>query len=232
MNEKLLSLPLHIQVGLGAGYLAYVIAYSGIRDHHKGIDIPFRAAAFGIVTIALLSITKGWKVEWSIAASTAGTVLFGVSWRLWGRRIYRYFLRQSGISWTDDTPSAWSAVVAENSRFPATQISVQLEDRTWLHCSQTYQMRALPFGPFVAGNNGDIAMYVDRVVPPEGDEQDYRETVSIDGWGANLTFIPASRIRQVEMRLISIPSRAGWMKRIVDCFRRPTSSASEAGEAS
>ncbi len=232
MNEKLLSLPLHIQVALGAGYLAYVIAYSGIRDHHKGIDIPFRAAAFGIVTITLLTMTKGWQVEWSIAASTVGTVLFGASWRLWGRRIYRYLLRQSGISWTDDTPSAWSAVVAENSRFPATQLSVQLEDRTWLHCSQTHSISSLPFGPFVAGNNGDIAMYVDRVVPPEGEERNYANTVSVDGWGANLTFIPASRIRQVEMRLIQSPRRTNWIRRILDRFRRFTPRASEAEAAS
>src|SRR3546814_2103205 len=66
MDEKLLSLPWQIQVALGAGYLAYLVAYSGIRDHHKGIDVPFRAIAFGLVATLLLYATISWRAEYSI----------------------------------------------------------------------------------------------------------------------------------------------------------------------
>lgn len=35
MDEKLLSLPWQIQVSLGSGYAAYMLAYAGIREHPR-----------------------------------------------------------------------------------------------------------------------------------------------------------------------------------------------------
>ena len=202
MDEKLLSLPWQIQVALGAGYLAYLVAYSGIRDHHKGIDVPFRAIAFGLVATLLIYSTASWRVEYSILASCAGTVVAGALWRAFGRPIYKGMLRYFHVSWSDDTPSAWSALALENTKHRITQISVRLNDGSRLHCTQMHKVGDYPFGPAILGNNGDIAMYVDCEDTPAKDRKDYSDQVKVEGWGANITFIPANQIQLIEIRFL------------------------------
>src|SRR3546814_272679 len=153
IDEKLLALPWQIQVALGAGYLAYLVAYSGIRDHHKGIDVPFRAIAFGLVATLLLYATISWRAEYSIVVSCLGTVAAGAVWRAVGRPLYKSILRHFRVSWSDDTPSAWSALVLENTRHRPTQISVRLVDGSRLHCTQMHKVGDYPFGLAIPGKD-------------------------------------------------------------------------------
>lgn len=200
MDEKLLTLPFEIQLALGAGYAAYVVAYVGIRHHHTASDKVFRAIAFGLVATAILKglpTTLGW---WRYGLAIAAALLGGITWRLaladWSRAAFR----ASNLSWADDAPSAWATITSHNRRAPISQISVELDDGTWLFCFDTTPFKQSPFPVAVLGPEGDLALYVTH------------ERVGIDGpvvelddvidpmHGDRLTHISANRIRRVSFR--------------------------------
>ena len=54
MNPDLLKVPIAIQIALAGGYLAYLVAYAGIRQHHTTADATFRSIVFGLAASAVL----------------------------------------------------------------------------------------------------------------------------------------------------------------------------------
>src|SRR3546814_14241917 len=94
------------------------------------------------------------RAEYSIVVSCLGTVAAGAVWRAVGRPLYKSILRHFRVSWSDDTPSAWSALVLENTRHRPTQISVRLVDGSRLHCTQMHKVGDYPFGPAILGKIG------------------------------------------------------------------------------
>lgn len=219
MDEKILSLPWQIQVSLGAGYVAYLLAYAGIRDHHKGIDVPFRAISFGLVATLMLYVTSDLSPVFAILSSSLVTVFSGILWRMCGIPAYRCFLRKFRISWADDTPSAWSKIALENTKYTTSQLAVNLQDGSWVKCSNVHRVSEWPNGPFVLGNNGDVAMYIDKVSYPDKSERDFGETISVDGWGKNMTFIPAQQVRQIKMRLVEPEVKASRIRKLIERFK-------------
>lgn len=199
MDEKLLALPWQIQVALGSGYAAYLIAYSGIREHHNAAEVTFRSIAFGMVATIVLASTQQWKFGWSLFAAFACSVVAGVIWRKYGMSGLKWIMRESDVSWADDTPTAWQTITVCNSKHAVSQISVELEDGRWLRCLNTTPVKDLPFGPLKIGSNGDVALYVDAETSPDGTEVDVGPLVA-DYWGARITYVPAARIRRVMIR--------------------------------
>lgn len=204
MDEKLLSLPWQIQLALGSGYAAYMVAYVGIRDHHRGVDIAFRAIAFGLVATAFLALTPTLGLAFRLAGAVFITVAVGLVWRRFGMGAAKWLLRQGNISWSDDTPSAWATIIAAHR--PVTQISVLLDDGTWLNCNAAGRFNDAPFGPCILGPNGDIGFYVT-------DEESADGTVIVNDHvrdaieGDRLTYVPAARIVRMSLRHVMKLSR-------------------------
>lgn len=199
MDEKLLSLPWQIQVALGCGYTAYILAYSGIRDHHKGIDTAFRATAFGLVATLVLFLTPDWRAPLAIMAAFMASVATGLIWRRWGVRALQSTLRGLDVSWADDMPSAWATIALQNNRHPVSQIAVHLDDGTWLNCADTRPFVDDPFGPCTMGANGDVALYVTQEIEPDGTSSD-NPGIRHPSEGVRITYVPASRVRRVTIR--------------------------------
>lgn len=199
MNEKLLTLPWEIQVALGSGYAAYILAYVGIRDHHKGVDTAFRAIAFGLIaTITFALVPRSWPIV-RVGGAIFATLAGGLVWRWFGIEFVRKSLRHTNLSWADDTPSAWATISANNSKSPVTQISVLMDDGTWLNCDQNGDFNDSPFGPCVLGPNGDVALYVTSEVSPEGVESK-NPHVCDPLWGDRVTYVPAGKIKRIAIR--------------------------------
>jgi hypothetical protein len=204
MDEKLLSLPWQIQLALGSGYAAYIVAYVGIRDHHRGVDIAFRAIAFGLIATAFLAFTPALNLTLRLAGAVLITVAAGLVWRRFGMGAAKWLLRQGNISWSDDTPSAWATIIAAHR--PVTQISVLLDNGTWLNCSAAGRFNDAPFGPCIFGPNGDIGFYVT-------DEESVDGTVIVNDHvrdaieGDRLTYVPAARIVRMSIRHVMKLSR-------------------------
>lgn len=219
-DAKWLLATWQLQVALGSGYTAYMIAYTGIRHHHQAIDTTFRTIAFGLVaTAVLLGMPNHGKVV-VIAAAFGATVLFGITWRALGMALWERMLRFLDISWADDTPSAWSKMSSEQ-RYHITQISVMLQDGTRLRCNDTSLCSDLPLGPCVLGTNGDLLLYVTHTKKP-GEEEKESVGMTDAHHGSRATYLPANSISRLDIRRKSIRPRGpvvrllGWIS-----HRRP-----------
>jgi hypothetical protein len=198
-DEKLLTLPWQIQVALGSGYAAYMLAYIGIRDHQKGIDVAFRAIAFGSVSSAVLYLCKSYSPLLSSALAFSASIVVGLCWRYFGMGRLRKGLRWANISWADDTPTAWATIASANSQHKLTQLAVLMDDGTWLNCSRLGAYNDDPFGPCILGQSGDIALYVTDEVDAEG-KSEKAETIRDEDYGVRLTYVPAAKIKRIAMR--------------------------------
>ena len=201
MEATVVALPWQLQLALGAGYAAYIIAYSGIRDHHKGADIAFRSIAFGLVTPAAFAIMPAWVAWVQVAVAVTATVAAGLLWRFLGMAIVSNALRRFDVSWADDVPSAWTTVAIQNSRHRLSQIAVQMDDGSWLYCDDTSGFAVAPFGPCRFGLNGDVALYVTSEEDAAGTVT-HHEAVQDAAWGDRITFVPASKVKRVALRYL------------------------------
>lgn len=199
MDERLLSLPLDIQVALATGYAAYLLAYIGIRSHHTSVDTIFRAIAFASIAAISLYYLPSTLGILRFVIGIVLTLFLAVFWRVIGSFLCHYLLREFDISWADDSPSAWFKSTQQNSKHLISQISVMLVDGTWLICEDASQFVSSPFGPCVLGLKGDIAMYASLEITPEGNEES-QSNVRHDALGDRLTYIPAEQIKRISIR--------------------------------
>jgi len=197
LDTKWLLATWQLQVALASGYTAYMVAYTGVRSHHRGIDTSFRALAFGLVATAVLLVLPADRPLIAITVAFGATVIVGALWRRFGMQLWTRLLRWCDLTWGDDTPNAWSRMISEQDHF-VTQIIVHTKDGRRLRCMDTRPFQKLPLGPAVLGTNGDIVIYVTHVLDSEGDRA-MKYTVD-DEYGAMATYIPAAEIRQVMIR--------------------------------
>jgi hypothetical protein len=180
-DAKWLLATWQIQIAIGCGYAAYMIAYTGIRTHHRTIDVTFKTIAFGIVaTGVILSMPGEGKLLVSLTAF-ACTVGVAVLWRRIGMRLWMAILRHLDLTWADDTPSAWSRLSSEQ-RHHVTQLSVLTTDGV-VH----------------------VIMYVThRKKTVDGESA---EVIALDqkDWGVRSTYIPADKVARIEIRHRPIP---------------------------
>ncbi|MDX6612602.1 MAG: hypothetical protein QOD75_1788 [Blastocatellia bacterium] len=201
MSADLLALPWQIQLSLASGYAAYALAYSGIRAHHKTIDVAFATLVFGLVATVVLNVLV-WSGRLDTISASAiaffSTIIVGLAWRKYLRFFVRNLLRILRVSHADDIPSAWVSL-SEKPEFDVSQVSVKLKDGTWLRCDNTSQFAKAPFGPCVLGGNGDVILYLTHEKPPNTDAKSLN-TVIDDVWGDRLTYVPASQISMINIR--------------------------------
>lgn len=195
---EILKLPFAIQVALGSGFMAYMIAYAGIRQHHGATDGAFRSIAFGLIATAVLTWAPAYRI-WTPIAAVVATLLAGVLWRWKLMAIIQSLLRTTSISWSDDIPTAWLSVTALRTDLRLSQIAVDLENGRVLTCDDTRPFGDSPFGPCTLGLDGSVAMYVTAERRPDGEWIDSADVFDpVDG--ARLTYLPASSIKRVELR--------------------------------
>jgi hypothetical protein len=195
--DKLFALPVAIQLALGSGYIAYLIAFAGIRGHHTTTDAFFGSLAFGMVT-TLLFMFLPCSTIWKMVISVAVTILVGAAWRWRLGQWAKAALRFSNVSWTDDIPSAWLSITAQRTDLPVSQIAVDIDDGRTVVCDDTRSYKDAPHGPCVLGLDGSVALYVTSEWKEDTGWTDATDVRNIDG--SRITFVPANRIRRIELR--------------------------------
>jgi hypothetical protein len=196
--SDILDLTLAVQVALGSGYVAYLISYSGLRQHHSNADIFFRTLAFGLVATGIMTWT--WFITpVQVVCAIAATITAGAFWRIWGMGWTSAVLRRGDVSWADDIPTAWLSVTATRTDRKLSQIAVEMSDGRVLLCADTRAFESAPSGPCVLGLSGDIVLYVTDEKRPN-DEWFQPDRIRDPEYGANLTYVPASQIKRVELR--------------------------------
>lgn len=200
MQADILALSWNVQVALASGYAAYIISYRGVRVHHTASDTVFFSMVFSLIASAELWLTRSFSPIVGGTSAFLLTVAVGLLWRRIGMQLLTAMLRGANTTWSDDTPSAW-ARLQENREYPLSQISVLLKDGTWLHCNETAAFNASPYAPAILGTTGDVLMYLTSIKAKDGEER--LQTTTLDpNFGARLTYIPASEIARINVRLM------------------------------
>ena len=205
MPTELLALSWNVQVALASGYAAYIIAYRGVRAYHSAQDTLFLSLVFSLIASSELWLGRSKSPLLVGAFAFLISVSAGILWRRRGMALLTALLRNPNTTWADDTPSAW-ARLQENREFPLSQLSVLLKDGTWLPCNQTSNFNDAPYSPAVLGTSGDVLMYLTSVKPKEGEEREQITTIDAK-FGSRLTYIPASEIARINVRLMPSISR-------------------------
>ncbi|HEY8696840.1 MAG TPA: hypothetical protein VIM02_04425 [Rhizomicrobium sp.] len=122
----------------------------------------------------------------------------GLLWRAVSEPLFGILYRFNH-TWSDDTPSAWAKFQA-NRKNKISQIAVELDDGTWLKCENAGQFSDALYGPATLGTNGDVALYLTDIETPNGESKPVT-FVRDANLGDRITYVPASRIRRVTMRL-------------------------------
>jgi len=194
LGDILNNLPWQIQVSLASGYAAYLLAYRGIRFGHRAVDTTFITLVFSLVATAILNLLGSLAhpvVSGAVAFFCACAI--AILWCRFFRSWLYHFLKWAKVSWTDDDPSAL-ATLSSNSKFSISQIAVELDNGAWLQCKEAAKFSDAPFGPFVIGPNGDVALYLTH------EEDKELKTVRDAHWGDRITYVPASRVRRITLR--------------------------------
>ena len=199
----LLKLSVATQFALGTGYIAYCLAYLGNRSHHQTIDVTLSTLGFGLIATFILQpspLPWFWHFDhpWLEMVAFAVTIVCGLAWRGFGRKLLGWALRAANISWKDDAPSPLDALHQDTSVF-MTQVSVQLKDGTWLRCDNAHQYRDAPLGPCVIGRDGSIGLYLTHVEKEDGTVRELK-TVRFEGAGDRMTYVPASEVKMINLR--------------------------------
>jgi hypothetical protein len=201
MPSDLFKLSFALQVAIASGYLAYLIAYAGIRQHHTAADALLKSFAFGVIATATFSLGPGGALVTASAAFLLPLVA-AILWRLLGIRGWAWFVRTTGISWADDIPTAWLSVTATRTDFSPSQICVETSDGRLLLCEDTRDFADAHQGPATFGLTGDVAFYVTDECRADG-EWIKKKDVRHASQGDLLTYLPASQIKRVELRYLS-----------------------------
>lgn len=206
MSElEFLKLPWEIQGALASGYAAYAIAYTGLRERQKPVDIAFLSLVFSVPA----TLTFGWLASRgptiSIPAAFIVAVGTAIIWRKFIRPFAFPLLKKLNITWANDDPSAL-ATLGGNAKFGITQIAVLMDDGTWLRCDDARNFDSAPFSPYLLGPNGDVALYLTHEEAADGKVKTLA-TVRDPVYGDRITYVPASRIKRITLRHKSKASR-------------------------
>jgi hypothetical protein len=198
MTPTILTLSWQIQTALASGYAAYLLGYMGIRWAHKTIDTAFCTLVFSLVASAVLFIMQHQHPIIAAASAFLATCLAAVLWRRLIRKWLFWALRKCDVTWSNDDPSALDTL-SSNARFRITQVSVELDDGTWLESRDASQFSDAPFNPVILGPNGDIALYLTHETR-KGETARQLTSVRNSYYGDRITYIPAQRVRQITIR--------------------------------
>jgi hypothetical protein len=198
MNPDVLNLPWEVQVSLASGYVAYLLAFAGLRWRHSAIDVAFITLVFGLIATDSLVFTNNHHAVVAGTVAFAAACVSGFIWRKWGRSASRSLLRGVNLTWSDDH---WSALdtLCGNSAHPVSQVAVLLDDGTWLRCDDTSKFNEVPFAPCLLGPTGDVALYLTHEEMADGSVRELSSVLNAD-YGARITYVPAARIRRITLR--------------------------------
>ena len=192
------SFPLAVQLGLGIGYLGYLLAYGGARKGHSTLDATFLSLVFGIPALVFATALPG-SLLINILFGSAISLLLASIWRMGGRDLWFAAARQSDISQDDGYHTAWEGLLNRKEGLVTSQISVHTADGRVLYLNDRRNFRTAPYEGLNLGADGSILMVVQEEEMPDGTTQT-RGGICDPHDGTRLTYIPADQITRVNIR--------------------------------
>jgi hypothetical protein len=186
-----------VQVSLGAGYLAYCTAYAGFRRHHQTRDTIFISLVFAAVASIIISLAQSLGTIPSYILAVLVALVSAAFWRWFGRELWQKTMEVSKIHREDGIETTWETLV--QTKKIVDQFSVHLSDGRVLYLNNRPKYAGTPWNGLYLGGDGSVLMIVEEEEMPDGTEE-VRQGICSD-WGTRLTYLPASQITRVNLRL-------------------------------
>lgn len=198
-GSEFFNLTLSLQAALGAGYLGYATAYAGYRRDHRSEDALFISLAFAAVAMLAFGAVEAFLGSvWAVIAAVSASLAAACAWRVVGRRLWLQAMSASRIHRDDGVHAGWTGII--QSMGAVGQISVHLKGGGVLYLNDRRNFDGSPWGGLYLGGDGAIIMAVEEEELPDGVEE-IREGIIDQDWGTRLTYIPASEVKRVNIRI-------------------------------
>jgi hypothetical protein len=198
MESGFFDLSLSVQVALASGYLAYITAYAGLRRGHAPQDAIFISLAFSVVALLSFDVLPIEQAYLRSAIAAAAALLSGIFWRKIGRPVWLWSMRRLGVHREDGVHAPWDVIVQTTKKVG--QVSVHLKNGRTLCLNDRRNFAQAPWEGLYLGGDGSVIMAVEMEELPDGSEET-RQGVTDADWGTRLTYIPASEIERVNIRM-------------------------------
>lgn len=204
--DELQTLPWDTLVTFSAGYIGYFVANVGLNQRNSTVDVVFIIFIYGLVGTLFyrtpLPCLDGYSPILIAYIRTALTIVavavIAGLWRSIGKTFFYWIMRKFGVSYADAHETVLSRLF-NYSPIKASQLTVYLKNGKILMCDDLRLFTDKPLGTFQLGINGDILMYVTDV-KSSGRWKTDKEVIS--PWGSEITYVPASDIERISIRLM------------------------------
>lgn len=194
---EVLTLSTLVQVSLGIGYLAYSVAYAGFRRHHDTRDTVFITLVFAAVASTIFSSLLPWNPYLAGVLTLVIVLILGAAWRAFGRDAWLWVMSNTNVHREDGNNSTWEALV--QTRKKVGQVSVHMKNGRVLYLNDRRKFVGAPWDGLYLGGDGSIVLAVEEEETETG-EVEVREAVKSE-WGTRLTYVPASEVARINIRL-------------------------------
>ncbi|MFS1525834.1 hypothetical protein ACL7TT_17260 [Microbulbifer sp. 2304DJ12-6] len=207
MVDKLIELPVYVQLVLVTGYIGYTVANQGFREGERKDELLYGILVYGLIGWLVFYYVQqelsSFAWVFIIAALAAASVCWGAGllWRRWGRKWYFELLYRLRLTTDNSQGSLWNRLQQDTGIWP-TQMVVTMMDGTKLCCDAVQDFDNAAVRLFETDQTGNIALYVNRKKKPDWENWKTVESVRSDSWGDNLTYIPSREVRYVEVRYL------------------------------
>ena len=199
--DSLLSLPIDTLLLLASGYLGYRLAFTGKDREHKTTDVIFISAAFAAIAKAVMMIgSAAGSLAAGLFLAAPASLLAAIIWRRWVSGWVFGILKNKQIMTHDRTETAWQSLIARDGNV-IRQIVVHRTDGVSYMCKDFFHFKDMKPTPLLLGVDGSIAMPVSHWRDINETEWDTFDDVMDADWGDKITYIPASQIRSVAIRM-------------------------------
>lgn len=194
---KIFELSTYLQVVIGCGFIAYLVAMHGRRKEEKSVDVLFGVAAFGLPVILIWrAMQKIETPEWiTIIIAMTFSFLMGMIWRKWGKKLFYNFMYDTGVSTDEGYKSTWQRIIQDVDIVPR-QIFVTLKTGKVLGCNDVQKFKDAAIQLSSIDDEGNIAIYVTHI----DDDEEKETSITDKKWGDLITYIPSSEVRSVDFR--------------------------------
>lgn len=186
-----------VQVWFGSGYVAYCTAYAGFRNHHPNRDTIFITVVFAAIASAAYSASQDLGNIPAYTISVFAALSSAILWRWVGREAWQKVMQITKVHREDGVTSTWENLV--QTKRDVDQISVHLTDGRILCLNERPKYAEAPWKGLYLGGDGSVLMIVEEEELSDGTVEE-RQGICSD-WGTRLTYLPASQITRVNIRL-------------------------------
>jgi len=197
LSSNLVELPWQVQLALAAGYIGYCVAYAGRRQWQSSLDVAMISLVFSVPASSALYLLSQYSPMIAGSSAALSSVLSGVIWRAFGYDVWFVLQRKLRLSTSTGQQSTW-AITTDTPKRVVSQLCVTLTNGRKLFCNDAGACAKFISAPIILGVDGGVSLVVTHIKDP-GEELE-EVSPNDEAWGVNMTYIPQSQIREVDIR--------------------------------